>query len=58
MISWLNSIDTALFYFFNGSLSNPIFDFIMPIITNQDYWAIPILILVFGLIIKGDQEVE
>ncbi|MBC8322280.1 MAG: phosphatase PAP2 family protein [Candidatus Marinimicrobia bacterium] len=53
MISWLNSIDTALFYFFNGKLSNPIFDFIMPIITNQDYWAIPILILVFGLIFKG-----
>ncbi|MBT88796.1 MAG: hypothetical protein CMG30_04450 [Candidatus Marinimicrobia bacterium] len=53
MISWLNSIDTALFYFFNGSLSNPIFDFIMPIITNQDYWAIPILILVFGFIFKG-----
>ncbi len=53
MISWLNSIDTALFYFFNGSLSNPIFDFIMPIITNQDYWAIPILILVFGFSFKG-----
>lgn len=53
MISWLESIDTTFFHFFNGNLSNPIFDFIMPIITNQNYWVIPILILVFGLIYKG-----
>lgn len=53
MISWLESIDTTCFHFFNGKLSNPIFDFIMPIITNQNYWVIPILILVFGLIYKG-----
>ncbi len=53
MISWLESIDTALFHILNGKLSNPIFDFIMPIITNQNYWIIPIFVLVFGLIFKG-----
>ncbi len=49
----MDRVDTTLFHFFNGSLSNPIFDFIMPIITNQNIWAIPIIILVFGLIFKG-----
>ena len=52
MISWLDRIDSALLHFFNGTLSNPVFDFIMPIITNQDYWAIPILLLVLVLIFK------
>lgn len=56
MISWLDNIDTALFQFFNGTLSNPIFDFIMPIITNQDIWVIPILLLVLGLIFKGGKR--
>ncbi len=56
MISWLDNIDTALFQFFNGTFSNPIFDFIMPIITNQDIWVIPILLLVLGLIFKGGKR--
>ena len=56
MISWLDRIDSALLHFFNGTLSNPVFDFIMPIITNQDYWAIPILLLVLGLIFKGGKR--
>ena len=45
MISWLDKIDTSLFHFLNGSISNPLFDLIMPIITDQDVWIIPILLL-------------
>ena len=56
MISWLDNIDSAVFHFFNGTMSNPIFDFIMPIITNQDIWVIPILLLVLGLIFKGGKR--
>lgn len=52
MISWLDNIDKSVFHFFNGTISNPVFDLIMPIITNQDLWAIPILILVGWLCIK------
>ncbi len=56
MISWLDNIDSAVFHFFNGTMSNPIFDFIMPIITNQDIWVIPILLLILGLIFKGGKR--
>jgi undecaprenyl-diphosphatase len=56
MISWLDSIDKALFYFLNGTLSNSIFNAIMPIITNQDVWVIPIFLLVLGLLIKGGKK--
>jgi len=56
MISWLDSVDRTLFHFINGTLSNSIFNVIMPIITNQDVWAIPIFLLVLGLLIKGGKK--
>ncbi len=56
MISWLDSIDKALFHFVNDTLSNALFDVVMPIITNQDYYIVPILILIFMLIFKGGKR--
>ncbi len=56
MISWLDGIDTVLFHFVNRTLSNPLFDVVMPIITNRDYWAIFIFVLVFGLILRGGKR--
>ncbi|MAV16150.1 MAG: phosphatase PAP2 family protein [Candidatus Marinimicrobia bacterium] len=53
MIELLNHIDKKIFYFFNTSISNSIFDIFMPIVTNQDIWTIPILILIFYLAYKG-----
>jgi undecaprenyl-diphosphatase len=49
----LIQLDTSLFYFFNVKLQNGFFDFLMPILTNLDYWRIPIglgviLLLIFG----------
>jgi undecaprenyl-diphosphatase len=49
----LIQLDSALFYFFNVKLQNGIFDFLMPILTNLDYWRIPlglmaVLLLIFG----------
>ena len=32
---WLQTIDTALFRFINGSLSNPVFDWLMPIMSGE-----------------------
>lgn len=37
MPEWLFNIDKALFYFFNTTIANPVFDFIMPIITEMKY---------------------
>jgi len=49
----ITQLDTALFYFLNVKLQNGFFDFLMPILTNLDYWRIPlglgvILLFVFG----------
>ncbi len=52
-MDFLRNIDLNLFQFINGSLSNPFFNWLMPIITNQDFWVIPIALLWLGLIIFG-----
>ena len=56
MISWLDGLDKTLFHLLNGTLSNALFDVIMPIITNQNYWVFPVLILIFVLILKGGKR--
>ena len=53
MLEWLLEIDRAAFLFINGSLANPVTDFIMPIVTNDNFLRIIygialILLLVFG----------
>jgi len=48
------SIDLILFRFINESLANPFFDFIMPIITEQNVFGIPIsLAALYGIIFGG-----
>ena len=32
---WLQTLDTSLFYFVNRTLSNPFFDWLMPILSEQ-----------------------
>ena len=51
MIEFLIHIDNKLLNFFNSKISNPIFDLIFPIITNQDFWTLPILGLITYLLI-------
>lgn len=46
------NFDTRLFYFFNVALANPITDFLMPIITQQNNWYPVYLFLVIFLVIK------
>ena len=46
---WLQTIDTALFHFINGSLSNPFFDRLMPVLSGGDgvmRWFIPLVLAV------------
>ncbi|MCK5127872.1 MAG: phosphatase PAP2 family protein [candidate division Zixibacteria bacterium] len=53
MLEQLISFDTALFYFLNSTIANPVTDFIMPIVTNDMvlriiYGTAMILLLAFG----------
>ena len=54
----LHSIDLALFRLINGTLSNPVFDFAMPIITEQNYWGIPLVIIGLTGLIFGDKRTK
>ena len=53
MPEWLLNIDGSLFIFINSTLANPVTDFIMPVITNDNFLRVVyglaiISILVFG----------
>jgi len=56
MLDLLLEIDAAVFLFFNRTLANPVFDWLMPIITNADHWRIPIVIIWLLLIIWGKKK--
>lgn len=52
----LIELDTTLFYFFNVGLQNGLFDFLMPVLTNLDYWRIPLGLMVILLLIFGKKR--
>jgi len=56
MIEFLNTIDVKLFLLFNVSLANPVFDVIMPFITNKYTWIPVWLIVIAGLLWKGGKK--
>ena len=58
VLDFLHTIDIAIFNFLNGTLSNPVFDFIMPIITEQNIWGIPIALAAVTGIIIGDKKTK
>jgi membrane-associated phospholipid phosphatase len=46
---WLQTIDIAVFHFINGSLSNPFFDWLMPLMSGGDgvmRWFVPLAVAV------------
>jgi undecaprenyl-diphosphatase len=49
-------IDTSLFYILNNKATNVVFDFLMPILTNLDYWKIPLAMIVVLLAIFGKRK--
>lgn len=53
MTHFLYSIDLAVFYFINHTISNPIFDKFFPFITNPQNWLITGIIFWFILFFKG-----
>jgi undecaprenyl-diphosphatase len=56
MLDFLQNIDTALFFFINDGLSNPVFDWLMPFITNKKNWYPLFLIIIVGLLWKGGKK--
>lgn len=56
MLDLLLQIDTALFRFINGSLANPVFDAIMPVVTEAKYWMPVYLALFAWLLWKRRRE--
>ena len=56
MVESLIHMDKAVFRFFNTTIANPLFDSIMPIITNQNIWAVPIIIIISSLLFKGGRR--
>ena len=50
MYQILESIDVIILFWINQSLSNPIFDLFMPLITNKDNWIVPIIALILYLL--------
>ncbi len=53
MTEFLYEIDKAVFYFINHNLSNPLFDKLMPFLTDVNHWFIAYAILMGLLWFKG-----
>ena len=49
----LLKLDTAVFFFINGSLANPFLDWFMPFITKQQNWNPLFVLIIIGLLWKG-----
>ena len=56
LFAWLDQIDRSILYFINNNLSNPIFDLFFTTITNEHLWAIPVLIGLMALIVRGGKR--
>lgn len=56
IIDGLDRIDKTLFNLFNSELTNPLLDWFMPIITNQNYWAVPLFLSWLCLIAFGGKQ--
>jgi undecaprenyl-diphosphatase len=52
----ITNIDTWLFYLINVGLSNPLFDKLMPFITDQKNWMLVYIFLIGWMLWKGGKE--
>jgi undecaprenyl-diphosphatase len=55
LISALNHIDILIFYFININLQNPVFDVIMPLISDMGYFSLWILLCIFIYLLGGEK---
>jgi len=57
-IKKLLELDIKVFYFLNKDLMNPVFDLIMPVITNEIFITLPALAVVLYFLFKGSRRVR
>jgi membrane-associated phospholipid phosphatase len=55
-MSFFHSLDTALFHFVNGTLSNPVFDKLMPFVSGNPLFIPVIALVVAALLWKGGKR--
>jgi len=61
VLDYLNVVDTIVFRFMNASLSNPVFDILMPFLTDLNKQRIVLVIvaaLLLWMIIRGNKSVR
>ena len=56
LLQSLIELDAYLFFLLNYKAQNAVLDFLMPILTNLDYWRIPIGLLAVLLLIFGKKK--
>ena len=56
MLNKIIELDKAVMIFFNKSITNSLFDFIMPVITSKDFLTIIGVILIFYLLFFGGKR--
>ncbi|GAK51798.1 putative Membrane-associated phospholipid phosphatase [Candidatus Moduliflexus flocculans] len=56
MLDWLLAMDTALFRLLNSTLTNPVFDVVMPFVTNARNWIAPLAILALFMLWRGKER--
>ena len=56
MVHLLKELDIKIFFLINQTFSNPVFDSIMPLITNKNNWILIIIILLFYLAIYNGKR--
>ena len=56
MFHLVKTLDIKIFFLINQTLSNPVFDSIMPLITNKNNWVLIIIILFFYLAIMNGRR--
>jgi membrane-associated phospholipid phosphatase len=52
-MAWPQSLDIALFRFLNQALSNPVFDWLMPVLSGNKFFIPAVILLGFWLLWKG-----
>ncbi len=55
-LHFLLHLDIALFSFLNQDIANRLFDVVMPFVTNEKNWRIPIVLVWLLLVVKGGKR--
>jgi len=52
----LIKIDHIVFHFINGTIANPVLNWLMPIVTNENNIAVPLILLLFWMLLYNGKR--